>query len=80
MNTNPNVRNEAHGLALEEYRKSEAALYRFANHEQMSNGRGDSYLQTQPEYLALIAARDAAVGAVEEANPAGKPPQKQGKK
>ena len=79
MNTNPAARNEAHGLALEEYRKSEATLYRFINHENVSNGRGMSWLQTQSQYQALVEARDAALAAVQEANPAGKPPKK-GKK
>jgi len=80
MNSNPVARNEAHGLALEAYRKSEATLYRFINHENVSNGRGMSWLQTQAQYQALVEARDSARAAVEEANPAGKPPKKKGKK
>ncbi len=80
MNSNPNVRNEAHGVALEKYRMSEAVLYRFINHENVSNGRGMSWLQTQSQYQALVEVRDAALAAVEEANPAGKPPKKKAKK
>jgi len=76
MNSNPVARNEAHAQALEEYRKSEATLYRFINHENVSNGRGMSWLQTQSQYQALVEIRDAARAAVEEANPAGKPPKK----
>jgi len=80
VNSNPNVRNEAHGLALEEYRKSEAMLYRFINRENVSNGRGMSWLQTQAQYQALVEARDSARAAVEEANPVGKPPKKKAKR
>jgi len=76
VNSNPNVRNEAHGAALEKYRISEAMLYRFANHEAVSDGRGMSWLQTRAQYQALIEARDSARAAVEEANPAAKPPKK----
>jgi len=76
MNSNPNVRSEAHGAALEAYRLAEATLYRFANHENVSNGRGMSWLQTQSQYQALVEARDTARAAVEEANPAGKPTKK----
>ena len=80
MNSNPNVRNEAHGAALEAYRVAQVTLDRAVNHEAVSNGRGIAYLETQPEYLALVEARDTARAAVEEANPAGKPPKKKGKK
>ena len=80
MNTNPVARNAAHAEALENYRISEATLFRFINHENVSNGRGMSWLQTQSQYQALVEARDAALAAVEEANPAGKPPKKKAKK
>ena len=80
MNTNPVARNAAHAEALEAYRMSEATLYRFINNENVSNGRGMSWLQTQSQYQALVdEARDSARSAVEEANPAGKPTKK-GKK
>jgi len=42
MNTNPVARNAAHAEALEAYRMSEATLFRFINHENVSNGRGTS--------------------------------------
>jgi len=71
MNSNPNVRNEAHGLALEEYRMSEVMLYRFTNHESAVNGRGTAYLETMPEYVDLVQARDTARAEVEAVNPAG---------
>ena len=81
MNTNPTARNEAHGAALEAYRKSEATLYRFSNYENTTNGRDTTYLETHsPEYVTLVQARDDARAAVEEANPAGKPPKKKAKK
>jgi len=80
VNSNPNVRNEAHGLALEEYRKSEAMLYRFINRENVSNGRGMSWLQTQAQYQALVTARDDARAEVERVNPAGKPPKEKAKR
>jgi len=71
MNTNPNVRNKAHGIALENYRLAEATLYRAVNAEAVSNGRGIAYLETQPEYRGLVAARDDARAEVEAVNPAG---------
>jgi len=76
MNSNPVARNEAHGAALEAYRVAQVTLDRFANHENVSNGRGMSWLQTQSQYQALVEVRDAARAAVEEANPAGKPTKK----
>ena len=81
MNSNPVPRNEAHGAALEAYRVAEATLYRFANYENTTNGRGPAYLETHsPEYVALVEARDDARAAVTEANPAGKPPKGKGKR
>ena len=80
MNSNPVARNAAHGAALEAYRVAQVTLDRFANHENVSNGRGMSWLQTQSQYLALVEARDAARAAVEEANPAGKPPKEKAKR
>jgi len=79
MNTNPVARNAAHAAALEAYRVAQVTLDRFANHENVSNGRGMSWLQTQSQYQALVEIRDSARLAVEEANPAGEPPKK-GKK
>jgi len=76
MNSNPVARNAAHAEALEQYRVSQVTLDRFVNHENVSNGRGMSWLQTQAQYQALVEARDSARAAVEEANPAGKPPKK----
>ena len=76
MNSNPVPRNEAHGAALEAYRVAQVTLDRFATHEAVSNGRGIAYLETQPEYLALVQNRDDARTAVEVDNPAGKPPKK----
>ena len=70
MNSNPVARNAAHAEALEQYRLAEAAVYRFANHENISNGRGVSYLQTQSQYQALVEARDDARANVAKANPA----------
>ena len=72
MNSNPVARNAAHGAALEQYRLAEATLYRFINHENVSNGRGMSWLQTQSQYQALVEARDDAAAKVERVNPAGK--------
>jgi len=80
MNSNPVARNAAHGAALEAYRVAQVMLDRFANHENVSNGRGTSWLQTQSQYQALVEIRDAALAAVEEANPAAKPPKKKAKK
>lgn len=74
MNKNPAARNAAHGAALERYRVAQVTLYRYANHENTINGRGTAYLETQPEYLALVAARDTARAEVERVNPAAKPP------
>jgi len=71
MNSNPSVRNPAHGVALEQYRVAEATLFRFTNVETGINGRGIDYLATMPEYVDLVQARDDARAAVEEANPAG---------
>ena len=76
MNNNPVARNAAHGAALEAYRVAQVTLDRFANHENVSNGRGMSWLQTQSQYLALVEARDAARAKVERVNPAGRPPKK----
>jgi len=72
MNTNPTARNAAHGAALEAYRVAEATLYRFINHEGVSNGRGMSWLQTQSQYQALVEIRDDARAKVQRVNPAGK--------
>ncbi len=72
MNSNPVARNAAHGAALEAYRVAQVTLDRFANHENVSNGRGMSWLQTQSQYLALVEARDSARAKVERVNPAGK--------
>ncbi len=72
MNSNPVARNAAHGAALEAYRVAQVTLDRFANHENVSNGHGMSWLQTQSQYLALVEARDAARAKVERVNPAGK--------
>jgi len=72
MNSNPVPRNAAHGAALEAYRVAQVTLDRFANHENVSNGRGMSWLQTQSQYLALVEARDDALAKVERVNPAGK--------
>jgi len=79
MNSNPVARNATHAEALEQYRLAEAAVYRFANRESVSNGRGVSWLQTQAQYLALVAARDDARAAVAKANPAGQPPKEKAK-
>jgi len=67
MNGNPVARNAAHGAALEQYRLAEATLYRFANHEMVSNSRGMSWLQSQSQYQALVEARAAARAEVEKA-------------
>jgi len=80
MNSNPVARNAAHGEALEQYRLAEAAVFRFANHEMVSNGRGTSWLQSQSQYQALVEIRDAARVEVEQANPAAKPTKKKAKK
>jgi len=80
MNSNPVARNTAHAEALERYRISEVTLFRYANLENTINGRGIDYLETQPEYHALVEARDSARLAVEEANPAGKPTKKKAKR
>jgi len=76
MNKSPVARNAAHGAALEAYRVAQVTLDRFANVENVSNGRGMSWLQLQSQYLALVEARDAARAKVERVNPAGKPPKK----
>jgi len=72
MNTNPVPRNAAHGAALEAYRVAQVTLDRFANRENVSNGRGMSWLQTQSQYQALVEARDDARAKVERVNPAGR--------
>ena len=80
MNSNPVACNAAHGEALEQYRLAEAAVFRFANHEMVSNGRGTSWLQSQAQYQALVTARDDARAEVERVNPAGKPPKEKAKR
>jgi len=67
MNSNPAVRNPAHGQALEQYRVSQVTLDRFVNHQNGVNGRGTDYLATMPEYVDLVQARDDARAAVEKA-------------
>ena len=80
MNSNPVARNAAHGAALEAYRVAQVTLDRFANHENVSNGRGISWVQTQSQYQALVEARDDALANVAKANPAGKPPKEKAKR
>jgi len=72
MNSNPVARNAAHGAAIEAYRVAQVTLDRFANRENVSNGRGMSWLQTQSQYQALVEARDSALAKVERVNPAGR--------
>jgi len=72
VNSTPVPRNAAHGAALEQYRLAQVTLDRFVNVENVSNGRGMSWLQLQSQYQALVDARDAALAKVERVNPAAK--------
>jgi len=57
MNTNPSVRNPAHGLALENYRVAELRLRLHVNRTNNSEGR-NAQVRDSSEYDALVDARD----------------------
>ena len=64
--TDPSIKNPAHGEALEAARYAEAQLYRHINLDIMANAHGGrmAYIEAQPEYAALVKARDEARDAV----------------
>lgn len=62
-------RNPEHVEALETLRYAEATLYRYINHQKVSNGYGDERLAGMPEFQALVTDRDDARAAVKAADP-----------
>ena len=66
MNSNPAVRNPAHGAALENYRLAEAQLQRYINLDFMANANPGrmAVIEASPEYAELVEARDQARDAV----------------
>jgi len=57
MNSNPSVRNPAHGQALEDYRVAEMRLREHVNQTNNTEGR-NARLRDPSTFDALVAARD----------------------
>jgi len=62
-------RSPEHIEGLETLRYAEAELYRFQNYHRMANGWSAERFATEPEFIALVEARDDAREAVKASDP-----------
>jgi len=62
-------RNAEHIQGLETLRRAEADLYRFQNYHRMADGWSAERFATEPEFVALVEARDDAREAARLADP-----------